>query len=235
KPVALKPKVVDTLLVLIENSGRVLEKDELIEKLWPDSFVEEGNLTQNIYELRKALNSGAEESYIETIPRRGYRFAGQVRELPLEEGGAVRTGRGESDPASENSEDARQQLEAAKREEPFALPAMASDASRPRLSGRWALICSVVLFGLMALISYYLLSARTKPTPANSVIKSLAVLPFKSLSAEAADEFMGQGMADALITKLSNSREIAIRPTSAVLRYSALDKDPVAAGRELGV
>jgi len=235
KPIALKPKVVDTLLVLVENAGRVLEKDELIEKLWPDSFVEEGNLTQNIYELRKALNSGAEESYIETIPRRGYRFAGQVRELPLEEGGAVRTGRGESDPASENSEDARQQLEAAKREEPFALPAMASDASRPRLSGRWALICSVVLFGLMALISYYLLSARTKPTPANSVIKSLAVLPFKSLSAEAADEFMGQGMADALITKLSNSREIAIRPTSAVLRYSASDKDPVTAGRELGV
>ena len=110
KPIALKPKVVDTLLVLVENAGRVLEKDELIEKLWPDSFVEEGNLTQNIYELRKALNSGAEESYIETIPRRGYRFAGQVRELPLEEGGAVRTGRGESDPASENSEDARQQL-----------------------------------------------------------------------------------------------------------------------------
>src|SRR5438046_7643666 len=74
KPIALKPKVVDTLFVLIENRGRVLEKDELIQRLWPDSFVEEGNLTQNIYEIRKALNSGAEESYIETIPRRGYRF-----------------------------------------------------------------------------------------------------------------------------------------------------------------
>jgi DNA-binding winged helix-turn-helix (wHTH) protein/TolB-like protein/Tfp pilus assembly protein PilF len=235
KPIALKPKVVDTLLVLVENAGRVLEKDELIEKLWPDSFVEEGNLTQNIYELRKALNSGAEESYIETIPRRGYRFAGQVTELPLEEGGAVAARRAEGGPASENGEVTPQQLEGEKREEPFAVPAMASNADRTRLSRRWLLICAVLLFGLMALISYYLLSARKKPTPANSAIKSLAVLPFKSLSAEAADEFMGQGMADALITKLSNSREIAIRPTSAVLRYSALDKDPVAAGRELGV
>jgi DNA-binding winged helix-turn-helix (wHTH) protein/TolB-like protein/Tfp pilus assembly protein PilF len=235
KPIALKPKVVDTLLVLIENRGRVLEKDELIQRLWPDSFVEEGNLTQNIYEIRKALNSSAEESYIETIPRRGYRFAVQVKELPFEEGDALAAARGEIGVVSENDQDASQRLENEKREEPFAVPAIAPSASRARLSRRWVLICSVLLLGVLALISYYFLSARTKPTPANTEIKSLAILPFKPLNAEAADESMGQGMADALITKLSNSRRIAIRPTSAVLRYSALDKDPVAAGRELGV
>src|SRR4029453_572473 len=88
QPIPLKPKVVDTLLLLVENSGRVLEKDELIQRLWPDTFVEEGNLTQNIYVLRKALDSGQEsDSYIETIPRRGYRFAGEVRKLTAE--GAV--------------------------------------------------------------------------------------------------------------------------------------------------
>jgi DNA-binding winged helix-turn-helix (wHTH) protein/TolB-like protein/Flp pilus assembly protein TadD len=233
KPIALKPKVVDTLLVLIENRGRVLEKDELIQRLWPDSFVEEGNLTQNIYEIRKALNSSAEESYIETIPRRGYRFAVQVKELPFEEGADA--ARGEIGAVSENGQDASQRLENEKREEPSAVLAIAPNASRARLSRRWVLICSVLLLGVLALISYYFLSARTKPTPANTEIKSLAILPFKPLNAEAADESMGQGMADALITKLSNSRRIAIRPTSAVLRYSALDKDPVAAGRELGV
>ena len=58
KPIPLKPKVVSTLLLLIENRDRVLEKDELINALWPDSFVEEGNLTQNIYVLRKALTNG---------------------------------------------------------------------------------------------------------------------------------------------------------------------------------
>jgi DNA-binding winged helix-turn-helix (wHTH) protein/TolB-like protein/Tfp pilus assembly protein PilF len=235
KPIALKPKVVDTLLVLVENAGRVLGKDELIEKLWPDTFVEEGNLTQNIYELRKALNSGAEESYIETLPRRGYRFSGQVKELPFAEGGAPAASRDENGPVSEHGERACQRLKDEKREAPSAVPAMASDANRSRLSRRWIFICFAVLLGLTALVSYYLFSARTKPSRASSEIKSLAVLPFKPLSAEAADEFMGQGMADALITKLSNSRQISIRPTSAVLRYGTLDKDPVAAGRELGV
>jgi len=75
--VPLKAKVVDTLLLLIERKGEVVEKDELMKELWPDSFVEEANLTQNIYMLRKAFG---EAQYIETIPRRGYRFAAAVKE-----------------------------------------------------------------------------------------------------------------------------------------------------------
>ena len=76
--VPLKAKAVDTLLVLIENRGDIVEKDELMRTLWPDSFVEDANLTQHIYSLRKALG---EWDFIETIPRRGYRFVGDVREL----------------------------------------------------------------------------------------------------------------------------------------------------------
>src|SRR6185503_16644275 len=76
--VPLKAKAIDTLLLLIENRGDVVEKDELMQALWPDSFVEEANLTQHIYSLRKALGEG---DYIETIPRRGYRFAAEVKEL----------------------------------------------------------------------------------------------------------------------------------------------------------
>ena len=77
EPVPLKAKAIDTLLLLVEHNGEVVEKDELMQDLWPDSFVEEGNLTQNIYMLRKALGDGG---YIETIPRRGYRFAADVKE-----------------------------------------------------------------------------------------------------------------------------------------------------------
>lgn len=76
--VPLKAKAIDTLLLLIENRGDVVEKDEVMQALWPDSFVEEANLTQHIYSLRKALGEG---DYIETIPRRGYRFAVDVKEL----------------------------------------------------------------------------------------------------------------------------------------------------------
>src|SRR6516164_7244971 len=69
--IALTPKAFDTLVVLVRNSGHLLEKEELIGMLWPDSFVEEGNLTNNISQLRKALGEGPE--YIETVPKKGYR------------------------------------------------------------------------------------------------------------------------------------------------------------------
>jgi pimeloyl-ACP methyl ester carboxylesterase/DNA-binding winged helix-turn-helix (wHTH) protein len=75
REVPLTPKVFDTLLVLLENSSHVLTKQELMRKVWPDSFVEENNLAQNISTLRKTLG----ENYIQTIPRRGYRFVAPVR------------------------------------------------------------------------------------------------------------------------------------------------------------
>jgi pimeloyl-ACP methyl ester carboxylesterase/DNA-binding winged helix-turn-helix (wHTH) protein len=84
--VPLTPKAFDTLLILVENSGYVLGKEELMEQVWPDHFVEENNLAQNISVLRKALGQGAGgEQYIETVPRRGYRFVADVREI-LEDG-----------------------------------------------------------------------------------------------------------------------------------------------------
>jgi Tol biopolymer transport system component/DNA-binding winged helix-turn-helix (wHTH) protein len=79
--VALPPKVFDTLLVLVENRGRILEKDLLMNKIWPDSFVEESSLAQYIFQLRKALGDDASEHrFIETIPKRGYRFIASVQE-----------------------------------------------------------------------------------------------------------------------------------------------------------
>jgi DNA-binding winged helix-turn-helix (wHTH) protein len=77
--VSLTPKAFDTLLALVENSRRVLSKEELMQKVWPDTFVEENNLAQNISMLRKALE-GAGEKLIETVPKRGYRFVAHVSE-----------------------------------------------------------------------------------------------------------------------------------------------------------
>ena len=74
--VSLAPKLFDTLAMLVENSGRVVEKEEMVERLWQDTFVEDSSLSQNIFQLRKILSKGSPESnYIETIPKRGYRFA----------------------------------------------------------------------------------------------------------------------------------------------------------------
>jgi DNA-binding winged helix-turn-helix (wHTH) protein/Tol biopolymer transport system component len=78
--VLLTPKAFDTLHLLVRNSGHLLEKDELIRAIWPDTFVEEGSLSNNIFQLRKAL--GDDQAFIETVPRRGYRFVGAVLQLP---------------------------------------------------------------------------------------------------------------------------------------------------------
>jgi len=87
--VPLTPKVFDTLLLLVENNNHVLGKQELIERIWPDSFVEDNNLAQNISILRKALGqSPGGQDYIQTVPKRGYRFVAEVRE-DLEEGAPV--------------------------------------------------------------------------------------------------------------------------------------------------
>lgn len=78
--VPMAPKAFETLLALVERHGRVWEKDELIKRIWPDTFVEEGNLAQHVFTLRRALNDGQNGShYIETIPRRGYRFVADVK------------------------------------------------------------------------------------------------------------------------------------------------------------
>jgi Tol biopolymer transport system component/DNA-binding winged helix-turn-helix (wHTH) protein len=81
-PVPLTPKVFDTLLALVRQSGRVIGKDELLAEIWPDTFVEEGNLAQNIFILRKTLGQGEDaKAFIETIPKHGYRFIAEVKEL----------------------------------------------------------------------------------------------------------------------------------------------------------
>ena len=85
RTVHLTPKVLDTLLILVERRGQLVRKDELMEALWPDSYVEERNLTQNIFLLRKALGGGESgRQYIYTVPKVGYRFTAEVWEVEEE-------------------------------------------------------------------------------------------------------------------------------------------------------
>ena len=84
--ISLAPKTFDTLLLLVRSSGHVLPKDQLMKLVWPDTVVEENNLTQHISQLRRALGEGSDgHAYIETVPRLGYRFAERVTVLPAEE------------------------------------------------------------------------------------------------------------------------------------------------------
>ena len=111
KPVSLSPKSFEILVALIQSNGRLLTKDELMRQVWPDSFVEEANLTVNISALRKALGEvlGGQQ-YIETVPKRGYRFVAAVHEFmddgkssPVVSAAAVQPSREAPSPANQNT------------------------------------------------------------------------------------------------------------------------------------
>jgi len=88
RPIALRAKIFDTLCVLVEVHGHLVDKDDLIHRVWPDAVVEEGNLAHNISALRKTLGEPATgQKYVETVPGRGYRFVAEVREVKRRESG----------------------------------------------------------------------------------------------------------------------------------------------------
>ena len=215
KTVPLKPKVFDTLLVLIENRDRVLEKDGLMSQLWPDTVVEEANLSQNIYLLRKVLGEDPDgDTYIATLPKRGYRFVATVNEV--EDGRAIPE---------------------IKTEDVFSPPQQVSRLQKPIMDRRVS--ATALVLGLLLSLAFavaYIRNKRGSTTSAQSTrVQSLAVLPFKPLGSDAINEVQGFGMADTLITRLSNTRKIVVRPTSAVRKFRSPEQDPVAAGLELKV
>lgn len=234
EPVRLTSKAYEMLVVLVERRGHIVEKDELLREVWPDAFVEEGNLTQHVFALRRALGEGRDEHrYIETVSRRGYRFVASVRDVVADESAEQITEKHIQTSLIIEQEDAaatRDRVEQiVKQQEPGASSGQQRWTSWKL--GRAFLIVCVLLVGLpVALSSFWVPRKREEPETAKAV-RSLAVLPFKPIGAGTSDDYLGPGMADALIIKLSNIRQIAVRPTSAVLKYSG--QDPLAAGREL--
>ncbi|HKA21611.1 MAG TPA: tetratricopeptide repeat protein [Blastocatellia bacterium] len=217
QPVALAPKAFDVLLVLVESSGHIVEKDQLMNRVWADSFVEEGNLKVTVSVLRKALEDGP---FIETVPRRGYRFVATVKEVSSESASLVVRERTTSSVTIEESEEGE--------EHELAKAPAAKISSKTRVQVAIAL---VVVVGL-AVAGFLLWINRPAPAPE---LKSIAVLPFKPLLAENRDEALELGMADATITKLSNIKQLIVRSTGSILKYRDVEQDPLAIGREQNV
>ena len=208
-PVPLTPKVFDTLLYLVRHSGVVIEKDELMRAIWPDSIVEENNLTQNISVLRRSLaEKPGEQIFIATVAGHGYRFVPEV--TALDDGQCdperIRAGLAETGPLErENS-----------RSDKRILPAFVT-----------LVVLTLSAFG------YYLW--RSNLASSGAPIRTIAVLPFKPLVPENRNEALEFGLADSLISKLSGSEDIIVRPLSAIRRYSSIEQDPLLAAHELGV
>jgi TolB-like protein/DNA-binding winged helix-turn-helix (wHTH) protein/lipopolysaccharide biosynthesis regulator YciM len=220
--VMVTPKAFDTLLVLVENHGRLIEKDELMQIVWPDTFVEEAGLTRNISSLRKALGEAPGETlFIETIPRRGYRFIAPVKELWLEDDrGAQAVGEGTPSTTFETT-----------REAPG--PDAATARARALTPVIVALSAAVVLLAII--VVYFFAGDISSPSVSSPKARTMAVLPFRVLGADSENEHLGIGMTDTLITRLSNVKEIRVRPTSSVLKFASTDDDALSVGKALGV
>jgi len=238
QPVQLTSKAFDLLVALIESGGREVTKEELMERIWADQIVEDANLTVTMANLRKALGEKARDHrFIVTIPGRGYRFVGESQPraaLIIEEHTrsqiVIEQERDNGDtiavtalPAASSSNIVRTEMSA--------LPASAGRDGRASSSRRLIALASAVALLAITIGAYYFWSKRGSPTGAPQ-IKSIAVLPFKPLLVESRDESLELGMADTLITRLSNIREISVRPISSVRKYGALEQDAIAAGRE---
>ncbi len=241
KPVPLTPKAFDTLLVLIKNQSHMLEKKELIEILWPGSFVEEGNLTQNIAMLRRALGDGHSGSrYIETLPKHGYRFIAEVKvtesaalDLTIQKRSrthvVIKKEREESTDFTDYADYAKNDAATRGR----------GDSVRwghsPRLRVAVSLLAVSVL--VVSVVGAYVWSSRTSKNAASlSSVKSIAVLPFKQISPTDSEDYLGVGMADTLISRLGHLKQISVRPARAVQNYNGSgQRDLMAIGRELNV
>ncbi|HEY7180373.1 MAG TPA: FlgO family outer membrane protein, partial [Blastocatellia bacterium] len=219
KPIHLPAKEFETLLLLVENNHKALSKDEMMEAIWHDSFVEESNLAKQISRLRKILNTDGEQ-FIETLPKHGYRFSADLRLInPVAEEPAIFERRQLESPTSAVENEIEDQPRAA--------------SAKPKTAPRAPIIALIALTGLLGLAVFLYLSRKTA-APAEK-IKSIAVLPLKPLTSEEKNKVLGLGLADALITKLGSLKQIVVRPTSAVARFADAPADPMEIGRKLGV
>jgi len=241
KPIPLNSKSFDTLLALVERHGQVINKDDLMKALWPDTSVEENNITQQISVVRKALGERAgEHRYVVTVPGRGYSFVADVREqcngntnLIVEEHtrGSITVdveeeqGNGVLVSSPPNGGFIRQQN--------VKYVPLNPKVQSARKKSVWALLLiALVMVSLGSVLVWRRWFGAAHKT---DVKRSIAVLPFKSLNNDPATDYLGTGMSDTLIAKLSNIQQISVRPTSAVIKYSVQPTDAQTVGRELGV
>jgi Tol biopolymer transport system component/DNA-binding winged helix-turn-helix (wHTH) protein len=174
RPVSLTPKALDCLLVLVENSGHIVEKGELMQRVWPDTFVEEMNLARHVSTLRKVLGDSSDDhQYIETIPKRGYRFVAGVREVQDVGAELIVEEHIRSDILIE--ELTNSETDQASRTSETAIAAVA--LSRHHFAGRFKLVSLLVTLALMIGLGGWLIASRLA---SKSSARSLRIVPLTS-------------------------------------------------------
>ncbi|MEO7649358.1 MAG: winged helix-turn-helix domain-containing protein, partial [Bryobacteraceae bacterium] len=204
--IPLTPKAIDTLLALLSQPGRVLEKDDLIKMVWRDSFVEEGGLARNISSLRKVFSdAGGDVQFIETIPKRGYRFVAPVKETQSVVEGPV------------------------ERPQVLDLP----PPPQPVPKTRFAWIAGAVLLVLTLTAAAFYFTGRLASSAPR--FNSIVVLPLNHPSNDPGQEFFADGMTEELINSLAKIEALRVISRTSAMTYKGARKPLPQIARELNV
>jgi TolB-like protein/DNA-binding winged helix-turn-helix (wHTH) protein/Tfp pilus assembly protein PilF len=223
--VSLTPKAFDVLLFLAQNPNRMVTKEELLQAVWGDTFVEEGNLTQYIWQLRRALEDNSEDSrLIVTIARKGYQFTENV--TVAEAADTVKQASVQVPPVESSLANTQSPIEGR-------ADTAISKAPKPWRKGAF-LVASTLILVAVAYASWRHFAGVTPPRPQRIM---LAVLPFQSLTGDPNKEYLADGLTEKTISQLSrlNPEQLGVISRTSVMGYKHKNERPDQIGRDLSV
>src|SRR5260370_11789948 len=223
-PVPLTPKAFDVLLFLAQNPNRLITKEELLQAVWGDTFVEEGNLKQYISHLRKALADNSEDSLlIVTISRKGYQFAADVAlaetpDVTKRDAAQVPTS-GVSTPGIAVEAKAGNQNSPAEAANVLESPKV--NAAIPKTGSRWRTAAVLSAFTVALVVAGYTSWRRFRAAPPRSEKSMLAVMPFQDLTGDAKQEYLADGLTEEMIAQLSrlHPEQLGVIARTSVMGY----------------
>jgi TolB-like protein/DNA-binding winged helix-turn-helix (wHTH) protein len=232
KALPVEPKALNLLIFLVENRRRLIERRELIDAVWGDSFVTDHVLNRAIAQLRKLLEDDRKQPrYIETVPTLGYRFIGdveEVQELTTQSPASSRISHQSSaEPAGSSAAPAE------------AMPIGASGGIAPEIKRRIskfpAIFLGSVALVIAAAIAFWIQTySKRTPTPSTS-IRSLVVLPLDNLSGDASQQYVADGMTSELITDLAQIKALRVVSQTTAMQYRGAHKSLPEIAKELHV
>jgi TolB-like protein/DNA-binding winged helix-turn-helix (wHTH) protein/Flp pilus assembly protein TadD len=234
--VALTPRAFDVLIFLLQNGGRVVEKQELFDRVWKDTFVSDNALTKIVKEIRRALvDDAGTPRYIETVPKRGYRFIAPMKcENASEKSAFIADTKGVSESTANNTPALEKSNESIEKSNQSVSP---PEAVSPRARRKFLFIGTAVLITLVAAASFFLFNkSRSESTVAvNAPIDSIAVLPFENAARDANVEYLSDGITESLINDLSRLKNLKVMSRSSVFHYKGKEQNAQKVGGELNV
>jgi len=240
-PVPLTPKAFDVLLFLAQNPNRLITKDELLKAVWGDTFVEEGNLTQYISHLRKALTDNSEDSrLIVTISRKGYQFTAdvvlsKVADIPKRDAAQVLTS-GVSTPGIAVETKAKKENSPSEAQSVLELPKI--NAVIPRPGSRWRIGAVLSAVAVVLVVAGDISWRRYRAvSPPRSEKIMLAVLPFQNLTGDPKQEYLADGLTEEMIAQLGrlHPEQLGVIGRTSVMGYKHGNQRLDQIGRDLSV